>query len=199
MSEDLTRLTLIQKLKEECNEASWDEFISLYKGYVFVIIKKMNFSDEDCHDIMQTAFLKVWKNVQNFEHGGKNGQFRRWLALIAKNSALNHIAKRKREADKQALIQMEQQSNELNNISEPEIERMADKEWGIYIANVAWDNIRNDINDKLKQVFQMSMNEKSRATIAEALDIPLNTVSVYKRRVTSMIQQEIKRLEKNFG
>ena len=199
MSEDLTRLTLIQKLKEECNEASWDEFISLYKGYVFVIIKKMNFSDEDCHDIMQTAFLKVWKNVQNFEHGGKNGQFRRWLAMIAKNAALNHIAKRKREADKQALIQMEQQSNELNNISEPEIERMADKEWGIYIANVAWDNIRNDINDKLKQVFQMSMNEKSRATIAEALDIPLNTVSVYKRRVTSMIQQEIKRLEKNFG
>ena len=46
MEENLTRLTLIQKLQEECNESSWEEFIKLYQGYVFVIIKNEGFKDE---------------------------------------------------------------------------------------------------------------------------------------------------------
>ena len=196
---DQTRYTLIQKLQEECNEASWDEFISLYRGYVFVIVKKMNFNDQDCHDIMQNVFLKVWKNVQGFEHGGRNGQFRRWLAMITRNSALNHITKSKRESTKQSMVQMEQQVDSLSNISEPEIEKMAEKEWGIYIANVAWENIQNSISETLKSVFVMSIAGKSRTEISEALELPANTVSVYKRRVKSMLRQEIKRLEKNFG
>lgn len=199
MEDNLTRLTLIQKLQTECNETSWEEFIKLYQGYVFVIIKKMNFNDEDCHDIMQSTFLKVWKNVQKFEHGGKNGQFRRWLTLIAKNTALNHIKKIKNEADKNARIEIEQKESYLSAISEPEVDKIAKKEWGIYIANVAWANVKDEINDTLKSVLEMSMNGKGRTEISEALDIPLNTVSVYKRRVTGILQKEIKRLEKEFG
>lgn len=199
MKNNLTRLTLIQKLKEECNETSWEEFIKLYQGYVFVIIKKMNFSDEDCHDIMQATFLKVWKNVQKFEHGGKNGQFRRWLTLIAKNTALNHIKKIKKEAAKYSQVEIKQKESYLSAITEPEVETIAKKEWGIYIANVAWANVKTGVNDTLKAVLDMSMNGKNRSEVAEALDLPVNTVSVYKRRVTDILQKEIKRLEKEFG
>ena len=45
----------------------------------------------------------------------------------------------------------------------------------------------------------MSMDGKNRQDMADALNIPLNTVSVYKRRVTSILQKEIKRLENEFG
>lgn len=127
MDEHLTRLTLIQKLQEDCDETSWEEFIQLYKGYVFVIIKSMNFSEEDCHDIMQSTFLKVWKNVQSFEHGGRNGQFRKWLGRISRNTALNHIKKQKREVQKTVLIELEQKENHLASFSEPEVEAMAEK------------------------------------------------------------------------
>jgi RNA polymerase sigma factor (sigma-70 family) len=199
MEDNLTRLTLIQKLQSDCNESSWDEFISLYKGYVFVIIKKMNFNEADCHDIMQTTFLKVWKSVQNFEHGGHNGQFRRWLAMIARNTALNHIDKSKREANKQNSYKLDQQHDYLVAFTEPEIEKMADKEWGVYIANIAWSNVKADLNQTLQDVFQMSLDGRPRTEIAEVLDLPPNTVSVYKRRVTATLQKEIKRLEKTFG
>lgn len=199
MDERLTRLTLIQKLQEDCNENSWEEFIQLYKGYVFVIIKSMSFSDEDCHDIMQKTFLKVWKNVQSFEHGGRNGQFRKWLSRISRNTALNHIKKQKREAQKTAIVQLEQKESHLSSFSEPEVEAMAEKEWGVYLANVAWNNVKDSVNDTQKAVLEMSMDGKSREEISRALSIPLNTVSVYKRRVTSILQKEIKRLENEFG
>ena len=199
MEDNLTRMTLIQKLQGDCNEGSWDEFIKLYKGYVFVIIKKMSFSDEDCHDIMQSTFLKVWKSVQDFEHGGYNGQFRRWLAMIARNTALNHLDKVKREANKQNLYTLEKQHDYLVAFTEPEIDKMADKEWGVYISNIAWSNVQPELNQKLQDVFQMSLDGRPRTEIAEVLDLPANTVSVYKRRVTAILQKEIKRLEKTFG
>lgn len=199
MNENNTRLTLIQKLKEECNENSWEEFIKLYQGYIFVILKKMSFNDEDCHDIMQATFLKVWKNVQKFDHGGANGQFRKWLTLIAKNTALNHIRKNKRGVDLSSKAVIEEQELYISGITSPEVEKIADDEWAVYISNVAWSNIKNDINDKLKSVFELIASGRKRSEISEILDIPLNTVSVYKRRVIEILQKEIVRLEKDYG
>ena len=199
MKEDLTRITLIQKLQTDYNEDSWDEFINLYRGYVFVIIKRMNFSEEDCHDIMQTTFLKVWKNVEKFEHGGYNGQFRRWLATIARNTALRFIQKQKNESTKQNLFKIKKQEIDLEAFTQPEIEALADKEWELYLSNTAWHNIKDDLNNKLQEVFNISLEGIPRSLIAEKLDLPENTVSVYKRRVLNSLKKEIKRLEKKFS
>lgn len=199
MKEDLTRITLIQKLQTDYNEDSWDEFINLYRGYVFVIIKRMNFSEEDCHDIMQTAFLKVWKNVEKFEHGGYNGQFRRWLATIARNTALRFIQKQKSESTKQKLFKITKQEVDLEAYTQPEIEALADKEWELYLSNTAWHNIKDDLNTNLQEVFNMSLEGIPLSQIAETLDLPKNTVSVYKRRVLNTLKKEIKRLEKKFS
>lgn len=199
MKEDLTRITLIQKLQTDYNEDSWDEFINLYRGYVFVIIKRMNFSEEDCHDIMQTTFLKVWKNVEKFEHGGYNGQFRRWLATIARNTALRFIQKQKSESTKQNLFKITKQEVDLEAYTQPEIEALADKEWELYLSNTAWHNIKDDLNTNLQEVFNMSLEGISLSQIAETLDLPKNTVSVYKRRVLNTLKKEIKRLEKKFS
>ena len=199
MEENLTRQTLIQKLQDDCENSSWEEFIKLYRGYVFVVIRKMNFNDEDCQDIMQATFLKVWKNVQRFKHGGKNGQFRRWLTLIAKNTALNCINKRKKEYGQQASPDLENQESYLNGISQPEIDQIADSEWEIYVTNIAWNNIKDNINQTQKTIFQMLLEGKSRSEIGVALELPANTVSVYKRRITDLLQREIKRLEIEFG
>ena len=199
MKEQPTRLTLIQKLQNECNEASWEEFINLYRGYVYVIIKNMGFSDNDSKDIMQMTFLKVWKNVQNFEHGGENGQFRRWLSRVSKNTALNYIRKLKNDKEKVEKIYIDKQLLHLNSITEPEIEKIADREWASYIANVAWDNIKENISDQLKTIFEFSMQGKTSREIAQILTLPINTVSVYKRRVKITLQKEILRLEDEFG
>jgi RNA polymerase sigma factor (sigma-70 family) len=199
MKEDLTRITLIQKLQTDYNEDSWDEFINLYRGYVFVIIKRMNFSEEDCHDIMQTTFLKVWKNVEKFEHGGYNGQFRRWLATIARNTALRFIQKQKSESTKQKLFKITKQEVDLEAYTQPEIEALADKEWELYLSNTAWHNIKDDLNSNLQEVFNMSLEGIPLSQIAETLDLPKNTVSVYKRRVLNTLKKEIKRLEKKFS
>lgn len=198
MKEDFTRLTLIQKLQEDCDNSTWEEFIALYKGFVFVIARKMNMSEADCHDISQQVFLKVWKKVQGFEHGGKNGQFRKWLAMITKNTALNFIDKKKRESTKSEAFQLEKQASDLERISQPDIDKLAQTEWNVYLANLAWNNIKDDVSQAMQNLFELNLQQKSREEIAEILEVPVNTVSVYKRRVMEKFTREVQRLKRNF-
>ena len=47
---------------------------------------------EDTDDITQETFLKAWKHIGGFKKGKK---FTTWLFTIARNSALDHIKKRR--------------------------------------------------------------------------------------------------------
>lgn len=198
MSNEFTRITLIEKIKENYSESSWDEFISLYKGYVFMILKKMNFGIDDCNDILQSVFVKVWKSVKNFDHQGRVGQFRKWLTLITRNTALTFIRDNNKKIDQHSLS-YEDKEIFIEAITESEIDLIAEQEWAVYISNIAWDNLRDNMNEIHREVFKMSMDGCSRNDIAEKLVIPPNTVSVYKRRAVNLLKREIERLQKEFG
>ena len=100
------------------------------------------------------------EKVSTFEHGGNVGQFRRWLAVITRNAGLNYLDKRKREQAKHDKFQLDEQLNYLSGFSEPEIEKMADKEWGVYVANLAWNNVKDDINETQKLFLNFQFKEK---------------------------------------
>ena len=39
--DNFTRQTLLQKIKDTHNEDSWNEFVAIYRPYIFVIIKNL--------------------------------------------------------------------------------------------------------------------------------------------------------------
>ncbi|MCM8530294.1 MAG: sigma-70 family RNA polymerase sigma factor [Lentisphaeraceae bacterium] len=199
MQQNMTRLTLLQKLKDECDDKAWEEFISLYKGFVYVVARKMGFSDADCLDVSQQVFLKVWQNVNKFEHGGRNGQFRKWLTTITRNTALNLVDKKKSHANK-----IESYENAVVNVgaekmSQPEIDSLAQTEWKLYLANLAWSNIKDTVSKLMQDIFEFNLQGLTREQIAEKLEITVNTVSVYKLRVMNRYKKEFDRLQRNFG
>jgi len=198
-NERLTRLTLIEKLKDNKSDANWDEFANIYRPYIYVLANKMSINHEDCEDIIQAVFVKVWSNLEKFKHGGRNGQFRRWLTMITRNTVLNLIKRHKRESTKRSLAEQEVPGGYLKCIELPEVEKLAEREWAIHISNLAWNAIESDLSDTLKKVFEMSLDGVPRAEIAERLKLPVNTISVYKRRVTARLNKEMHRLDTKFS
>ncbi len=82
---------LLQKIARGDN-AAFEELYSCTKRGIFAFLHTYLHTYEDTEDAMQTVYLKVKCNIRSYR-AGTNG--RAWLLQIAKNHALNELARRR--------------------------------------------------------------------------------------------------------
>ena len=84
-------------------------------------------------------------------------------------------------------------------MSEPEIEKIAEEEWMLYISQLAWETISKDFKETLLQAFLRSSEDEEVSSIAQDLGISESSVYVYKQRVQKALMKEVLRLENYLG
>ena len=190
-----TRLTLLQKIKNCQDEQSWEEFVDYYKGYIYAIILNMNINYHDTQDLVQAVLLKAWKNLPEFEYDPGKGRFRGWLTTVTKNTVKRFLHKQSRQLNNADEDKKKEFEEYLENVSLPDIENIAQREWEAYISKMAWENISLELADTVRLVFEDLMNGEKPRDIAVKHDFAENTVHVYKKRVQKLMFKEILRLE----
>ena len=194
-----TRQSLLMRVKDPSNEQAWEDFVFYYKGYIAVILRNFGVDEADLDDILQKVLLKCWKSLEDFEYDQQKGRFRYWLSTLTLNTARNHfdqIQRRRKLSDAQ---QNESEVNPLKNLTEPEVERITEQEWKIYISRRAWDILKEQLKPLLRECFQRDMDGESIEQISSELEIAENTVYVYKKRVRKMLLNEIFRLNNDLN
>lgn len=74
-----------------------EEFVSLYVRHepaVFSFVLSMVQNTADAEDVVQRASMTMWRCFDQFESGTN---FRNWAFQVAKNTALNHLTKCRRD------------------------------------------------------------------------------------------------------
>ncbi|MCM8535166.1 MAG: RNA polymerase sigma factor [Lentisphaeraceae bacterium] len=153
----------------------------------------MNLSHEDAEDIAQNSLVKLWDKMPEFKKGFRTGAFRAWLCRIVKNQALNLI-KRQQNLNRK----LEQLCIKIESMESPELESIAQKEWDVYLANLAWKEVEKECNQNLRQCFKLSMKDLSPKDIAEKLGIPKSSVLVYRKRVKDRLKEKIISLQDQY-
>lgn len=74
-----TRKTLIQRLKDWGDQASWDEFFRIYSGFVFKVACKAGLSETEANEVVQETFIRVAKNMRKNNFTRDGGSFKAWL------------------------------------------------------------------------------------------------------------------------
>lgn len=186
-----TRQTLIAKIKTSNDDNYWQVFCDSYKDYIFVIIRNMGVSHHDSEELLQDVLLKAWKSLPEFEYDPKKGKFRWWLTTIVKNTVYNYLDKehRRKENLKGA---GERQSRP---ISEPEVDKIAKKEWESFVVNKAWEAIQSDFNPEVLTIFaELSAGTPIRE-LAKKHGLEENTIHVYKSRIQKKLYREIAKID----
>lgn len=95
-----------------------DEFVTLFvrhEAAVFSFVLAMVRNTADAEDVVQRASVTMWKSFDQYESGTN---FRNWAIQIAKNAALNHITKVRRDrhvfGEKLAVL-LAEQSDEIGD------------------------------------------------------------------------------------
>lgn len=79
------------------DHAAFARLVKARQGTLFGFLGRMGLDAQTCEDIAQETFLRVWRHAASFDP--KRGSANTWILTIARNQALNHLARRTRSLE----------------------------------------------------------------------------------------------------
>ena len=79
------------------DETAMADLYDRYSGIVYGVAMRVLGNTTAAEDVLQEVFLQLWRNPQAFD--ADRGRLPAWLAVIARNRAIDHLRKRPPEDD----------------------------------------------------------------------------------------------------
>ncbi len=188
----MTSRTLLMLVKDQGNDASWQEFTKAYHGYIYALIRKRGIAHEDAEELVQDVMVKVWKALGDFLYEPERCRFRTWLARICKNTSINFL---KLKSTRQKAMHIDDGENAVIQLcQQAKIEENEEIEWQLFIAGKAWQQAQQKFNQLHLDIYSRMAAGESAAAVANALGIKENTAYVYRKAVQNEMGKTIKRL-----
>ena len=91
--------------KENSRESAFSMLVNKYQRRLYWHIRKIVIDHDDTDDVLQNAFIKTWKGLDNFK---QESQLFTWLYRIATNEALTFL-RQKNKTNTQSINDIEYQ------------------------------------------------------------------------------------------
>lgn len=178
---------------------AFKQLVEDHQKLVAHIVFKMVSNPSDQQEICQEVFIKVYENLRTFQF---NAKLSTWIARIAYNTTLNHIAKKKTPLYEDYLTSPAEEENYASadqNLSEslwdePDMPDAVTQ--NRETARVLKEAIQSLAPQYRTIVTLFHMDDMSYAEIGEIMQMPEGTVKSYLFRARKMLKA---RLLENFS
>jgi RNA polymerase sigma-70 factor (ECF subfamily) len=197
-----TRASLIQRLKNWEDQASWQEFFETYSRLIYGVAVKRGLSKSEAQEVVQETMIAVARHMPAFKYDPALGSFKTWLLNMTRWRIADQIRKRlplapNEDAGEGVLHEDYLNLGAANEVS-PELEKIWDDEWEKNLMAVAVAKARRSLDPQQYQIFDCYVNKGWTAEkVAKTLGVSVNQVYLAKHRVSELIAAEIKRLQNN--
>lgn len=86
-----TRESLLLRIRDPRDRDAWYEFVSIYRPLIYRVGRRYGLQDADAQNLTQEVLQKVERWAGGSASGQASGSFRRWLATVARNAAIDAI------------------------------------------------------------------------------------------------------------
>ena len=181
----LTKLSdaSLAELAAEQNQAAYIVLYTRYNAGVRAHIARYVSQKEDIEDICLESFQKAFSQIETYNPEFK---FSTWLYRIARNTAFDHLSKHDREKTNLPTTSINEELSELKElpamIHNPEEDIINQQEYDKWLNNI------EKLKEDYKLVAKMNLIDNfGYKEIADALDMPINTVKTKIRRAKAML------------
>jgi RNA polymerase sigma-70 factor (ECF subfamily) len=201
-TEDLlqTRWSLLSRLKDWGDDASWQEFVDTYRQLIYRVALKSGLTEAEAKDVLQETLVAVAKNIADFKRDPKHGSFKGWLL----NTTRWKIADQFRRRLPQAPADNERpQAQEGTATAERvadgasfDLESVWEEDWRQTLMNAALEKVKRKVSPQDVQIFDLCvLRSVPVKEVAGRLQMKLWKVYFAQKRVSKLLKEEIKRLE----
>ena len=193
-----TSHTLLRRACDSTDEDAWADFVAHYQGFIFHVLRQMNIPQAHIEDLAQDILLNLWEKLPRYRQD--KARFRTWLGTVVRNAALNHIKKERLRLQRDERFS-ESQGRMHGGIpaTEPELDRIIEREWEVYIVNLAMDRAREAFQGKAIEAFELDRQGLGLEAIAERLGITKASANTLRNRVKNCLLKEIRLLLEERG
>ena len=79
-----TRASLLDRLRDCQDQASWQEFFDTYWRLIYTVATQAGLSDAEAQDVVQETVISVAKNVGEFRYDPKICSFKTWMLRMTR-------------------------------------------------------------------------------------------------------------------
>ena len=181
----LTNLSDIDlvRLAAEQNQVAYIVLYTRYHVGVKSHISRYVVQKEDIEDICLESFQKAFSQIGSYNPEYK---FSTWLYRIARNTAFDHLSKHDREKNNMPTTSLNDDITELKELPatmhNPEEDIINQQEYDKWLTNI------EKLKEDYKIVAKMNLIDNfGYKEIADALDMPINTVKTKIRRAKAQL------------
>jgi RNA polymerase sigma-70 factor (ECF subfamily) len=196
-----TRATLLQRLKDWQDESSWQEFFDTYWKLIYGVARQAGMTDAEAQDIVQETMAVVARHMPKFKYDPAIGSFKTWLLNVTRWRIIDQKRKPAASANHEPLLEDgDTETHGCAQIIDPASEKLNDiweKEWNQALLDAAIAKVKRRVDPQNYQLFDFYVNKSwTPDKVAGMFGVSVDQVYLAKHRLTEMIKEEVKRLEK---
>src|SRR5262245_3254747 len=145
-----TRWSLLTRLKNWDDQASWQEFFDTYWKLIYGVALKAGLSDAEAQDVVQETVITVAKNLDQFKTDPAHGSFKGWLLHTTRWRIADQFRKRSPERGLGGRhTDATSRTDTAERIPDPSgsgLEALWDEEWEKNLLAVATENVKRQVS-----------------------------------------------------
>ncbi len=191
-----TNHSLIARVKDLGDGASWVEFLGIYQPVVYRMARRRQLQEADAQDVVQQVFLSISRSIEGWEPGEGRPPFRAWLTTIARNAITRALARRPRDRATGTTSAADILKNQ------PEAETTASEilaEARQEIIRWATEQIRSEFSEHIWQLFQQTaIDGVPIADVANSTGRSAGSIYIARFRVVARLKEKIQEVSQHW-
>lgn len=204
-----TRPSLLFRLRDWQDAASWEEFYRLYHQLVLHLALRSGLERVEAEEVAQDVFKRVAETIHEFESNPARGSFRGWLMNLTRWRITDKFRERARwqqhlapasppgEDDRTSTIERQPDPAASAGLA---FDSACEEEWQRHVLEAALDRLARRVPAQHFQAFQLhSRHGWSALRIARELELNIATVYVIRHRLTKLLKLEVEHLRRHLS
>lgn len=192
----LTRVSLLNRLKDGGDTQAWTAFVRLYGPVIYGFARKRGLQDADAADLMQEVMKSVARNVEKLNYDPARGTFRGWLYTVTRNKIYNFLSAQKNRAKAVGDSANHERLEALPDRADNEAEADWDREYQRRMSARAMERVKGEFQaNTWKAFWGTAVEGRAAAEVGVELVMTPGAVYVAKSRVLARLRDEVQRLQ----
>lgn len=194
-----TRRSLIQRLRDWDDQASWNDFFETYWKLIYSVARKAGLNDAEALDVVQESIFSVAQYIPDFRYDPALGSFKSWLMRLTRCRIADHFRKRQFEREGKKFSREQTmdptQLEAFPDLAGFDLEAAWNEEWERHVLAAALANVRQSANPVQYQIFYLHVCKGLPAReVAASLGVKLAQVYFAKYTVGKAVKKEIQQM-----